>query len=67
MVFFFYYVTAFCQVYKATQINWLLDFVSSYLISLAITLGISIIFSLFYKMSIQYKIKLLYKFIRIIY
>ncbi len=67
MIFFFYYVTAFCQVYKATQVNWLLDFVLSYLIYFAITFGISIIFSLFYKISIQYKIKSLYKFIRIIY
>ena len=34
MLFFFYYVTAFCDVYKSTQISWLLDCISSYAISL---------------------------------
>ena len=67
MIFFFHYVTAFCEVYKKTQINWFLDFVSSYLISLAVILGISIICSILYKLSILYKIKPLYKFIRYIY
>ena len=61
MLFFFYYVTAFCQVYKNTQVSWLLDCISSYAMSLIITLALSYLASVFYKLSIQYKIKILYK------
>ena len=67
MLFFFYYATAFCQVYKSTQVSWILDCISSYVISLGITLVLSFIFSIFYKLSIKYQLKLLYKIIRILY
>ena len=33
MLFFFYYVIAFCHVYESTQISWLLDNISSYVMS----------------------------------
>ena len=67
MLFFFYYVTAFCAVYNSTQISWLLDCVSSYVLSLIITLSVSIIFSLFYKLSIRYEMKVLYKICIFVY
>ena len=57
MLFFFYYVIAFCHVYESTQISWLLDNISSYVMSLIITLVISLIGSILYKISIKYKIK----------
>ena len=34
MLFFYYFVTAFCEVYKKTQLSWLSDFFISFLISL---------------------------------
>ena len=61
LFFFFYYATAFCQVYKNTQVSWILDCISSYVISLGITLGFSLIFSLIYKLSIKFKNKFLYE------
>ena len=67
MIFFFYYVTAFCDVYKSTQTSWLLDCVTSYFISLIITISVSIIFSALYKLSIIYKLKFLYKIVIFIY
>jgi hypothetical protein len=61
LLFFLYYVTAFCQVYQSTQISWILDSISSYAMSLLLSLGISIFFSIIYKISIIWKIKILYK------
>ena len=67
MLFFFYYVTAFCQVYQSTQISWLLDCISSYLISLLISLSLSLICSILYKIAIKYHRKILYKIILFVY
>mgnify|MGYP006873017867 CR=1 FL=1 len=67
MLFFFYYVTAFCQVYQSTQISWLLDCISSYFISLLISLLLSLICSFLYKVSIKYQRKILYKIVLFIY
>ena len=61
LIFFFYYVTIFCQVYKNTQVSWFLDFISSYVISLGITVAFSLVFAFIYKLSIRYKIKIFYK------
>ena len=63
MLFFFYYVTAFCQIYKNTQVSWILDCLVSYIMSLGITIGFSIVFAFFYKIAVIYKISLLYKLI----
>ena len=67
MLFFFYYATAFCQVYQSTQTSWLLDCLSSYGISLIATIIFSFICALFYIISIKCKIKVLYKIITFIY
>ena len=67
MIFFFYYVTAFCEVYQSTQISWLLDCVSSYIISLFITLGISFLFSLLYIAAIKHEKKFLYRLCLFVY
>ena len=61
VLFFFYYVTAFCQVYQNTQVSWLLDSLSSYLMSFLITLVLSFILTCLYKISIFYKINIMYK------
>ena len=67
ILFFFYYVTAFCQVYKNTQVSWLLDSLSSYIISFFITLALSLIFALLYKISVRYKINIIYKISLLVY
>ena len=66
-LFFYYYIIAFCHIYQRTQISWLLDSISSFIISLSITLLISFIISILYKLSIKYKIKIIYKVIFILY
>ena len=66
-LFFFYYVTAFCQVYKSTQISWLLDSISSYVISFGITLVFSFIFAILYKLSIIYKKKIVFSICQFMY
>ena len=66
-LFFFYYVTAFCHVYKSTQIDWILDSISSYAMSYITSLLISIFSSIFYKLVIRYKFRILYKILIFIY
>ena len=60
MLFFYYYIIAFCHVYKSTQISWLLDSGSSIIISFIISFLMSVICSILYKLSIRCKIKILY-------
>ena len=67
LLFFFYYATAFCHVYESTQISWLLDNISSYLISLIISFVISLIGAILYKISIKCKIKILYRIVIFVY
>ena len=63
MLFFFYYATAFCQVYPNTQISWLLDNISSYLFSFIFATVLSFILACLYKLAIKNKTKALYKII----
>ena len=60
-LFFFYYIILFCNTYKNTQISWLLDSVSSYFLSILITVVLSFIFAVLYKLSLKCKNKILYK------
>ena len=60
MLFFYYFVTAFCEVYKNTQISWLLDCLNSFLISTALDVSGAFLIAIFYIISIRYKIKFLY-------
>jgi hypothetical protein len=60
MLFFYYFVTAFCEVYKQTQLSWLQDFFSSFLISLGCELVESFIIGVLYILSIKYKQKIIY-------
>ena len=62
MLLFFYYITAFCEVYKYTQVSWILDSVVSLFLSIITEFITSFFNSIIYIISIQYKIKPLYKF-----
>ena len=67
ILFFFYYVTLFCEVYKSTQISFTYDVLISYALSALISLGISLIFSITYLISYKKKIKFLYKITLLVY
>ena len=67
MLFFFYYVTAFCHVYNSTQTSWLLDSLTSYGISLLTAFAVSFLMSVIYEISIKCKCKILYKITIFIY
>ena len=67
MLFFLYYITAFCEVYKETQINWLIDSIVSLLLSIITEIFISFIYTTFYIISIRIRIKILYKIVLFLY
>ena len=66
LLFFFYFTTAFCEVYKSTQITWIIDCSISFVISFIFEIMISFIVSLLYKFSINYKITFLYQILRVL-
>ena len=67
MIFFLYFVTAFCEVYRDTQMSWLYDSFASFLISFPIELLISFFISIMYIISIKIKVKCLYNFVLFLY
>ena len=67
ILFFYYFVTAFCEVYKETQICWIYDFFISFLIFLATEMAISLLITLFYTLSIRYKLNFIYKMVILFY
>ena len=60
MLFFYYFVTAFCEVYKKTQVSWIIDSIISYLLSFPIQFLTSFIIADLYKLSVDCQIKWLY-------
>ena len=67
LIFFFYYVSIFCQIFQETQLSWLLDSILSYLFSILFTLGLSFLCTIFYKIAINNKRRILYRFLIFIY
>ena len=67
MICFYYFVTAFCEVYKKTQISWLYDFLLSFLISFTFELIGALIITVFYFISLRLRYKLLYKIVLFFY
>ena len=67
MIFFYYFVTAFCEVYKETQKSWLYDFFTSFLISFVTEIFGALVLAIFYIISIRYKLKFLYKVVVFFY
>ena len=59
----YYFVTAFCEVYKQSQISWLNDFIMSFSISFAEEILGSLLIAEFYMLSIKYRLKTFYKII----
>ena len=60
LIFFLYYITAFCEVYRNTQLSWLADGIISFLMSILTELSMSFMCAVLYKLSIKYRFKTLY-------
>ena len=67
MLFFLYFITAFCEVYKDTQNSWLFDSFISFLLSILIELLISFVICIFYELSIKLKIQFIYNIVLFLY
>jgi len=67
LLFFFYFVTAFCEVYQKTQVSWLCDSFTSFILSFPIEFLLAFIIALFYKISLSKKSSLLYKIVIVFY
>ena len=60
MLFFYYFVTSFCEVYKETQISWITDSFVSFLLSFPLEFANALLITILYKLAINKKIRLLY-------
>jgi hypothetical protein len=67
ILFFFYFVTAFCEVYRSTQASWVFDSALSFLLSILLELCISLFISSLYLTSVKYQIKFIYNIVLFIY
>ena len=61
LLFFFYFVSSFCEVYQSTQTSWISDAIVSIIISFPIEIGISLAITIVYKLSLKYKWEIFYK------
>jgi hypothetical protein len=67
ILFFFYFVTAFCEVYRSTQASWIFDSALSFLLSILLELSISLFITSLYLTSVKYQIKFIYNIVLFIY
>ena len=67
MLFFYYFVTAFCEVYKKTQISWIIDCLVSILLSITSEVIMAFMIALAYTISIKFKKELLYRIVIFLY
>ena len=67
MIFFWYYVSTFCAVYKETQESWLIDSFTSLLFSILVKFIVCLFLSSLYISAVRHKIKILYVIIIFVY
>ena len=67
MMFFWYYITAFCHVYKSTQRSWLWDSFLSIISRMVIEFLFAMLFAKLYLISIQSNIYTIYRIVMFIY
>ena len=65
-LFFFYFTTAFCEVYKNTQIPWIIDCMISFIISIIAEILFSFIISILYLCSVKEKNKFIYNIVSLV-
>ena len=61
MIFFWYYVVIFCQVFSGTQTSWLIDSVLSILSRLIIDILFCLLFSKLYRIGVSSNFTCIYK------
>ena len=66
LIFFWYYITAFCAVYQNSQINWIKDTLNSFWISLLTPLALCFISLLLRNISLKKQKKILYNISKIL-
>ena len=66
LLFSFYFTTAFCEVYKNTQVTWLIDCFTSFLISILTEILLSFLISIFYICSVKNKSRFIYNIISLL-
>ena len=67
LLFFFYFVTNFCEVYLNTQTSWISDSVVSIIIGFPIEVVICIFITIMYKIALKYKCRYLYEIVILLY
>ena len=67
LLFFCYYMVAFCSVYKKTQYSWLADCGVSFLVTIPIEFISSFLIAVFYNISLTYKLKFIYSIVMFFY
>ena len=67
MLFFWYYVTAFCHVYNRTQYSWLFDSFLSILSRSVIDFMVPMGFAKLYRLAVESNIKCIYKVVMFFY
>ena len=67
MLFYWYYVTAFCHVYSNTQISWILDSSLSIIFAFLTYCVLCLGYSKIYRISVDGNVKCLYRFVMFLY
>ena len=67
VIFFWYYITAFCHVYSSTQTSWILDSFLSMISRIIIDCLISLGFAKLYRISVESNVRCIYKFVLFFY
>ena len=67
MLYFYYFVTAFCEVYKKIQKSWLYEFIISFFLSLSGEIIFAFLLAILYVLSIKYKSKFIYNIVIFFY
>ena len=67
MLFFSYYIIAFCAIYGKTQINWIYNSLITIFIMIVLELILTFTFASIYSMAVNYKIELFYHFSLLLY
>ena len=67
VLFFLYYIIAFCEIYKETQISFLIDSIISSIMNILVEFILSLLITIFYILSIRFHIEFLYKITLFLY
>ena len=67
MLFYWYFLTAFCHVYTKTQVSWILDGILSIIIDFIVKCFLCLLFAGLYRISIESKDKSIFNFVMFIY